>query len=75
MDGDGGTMQVGWSEEPDGGSLAKMVHAHPSWHTPWIVDRQELKLMRAASVDTHLADSEDLGDVSDHLLQSARLFA
>jgi hypothetical protein len=73
FDGEGGSMHVGYSDQPDGGSLAQMVHLHPIWHTPWIVDREtplgKGKLLRA--IAPALAEGEDVGDVSDHILRAA----
>lgn len=85
FDGEGGLMQVGYSEEPDGGSLTQMVHEHPMWHSPWIVDRETPgewttssyfpeqvrtgKLLRAANPSPDLAEGEDHGDVSTHILK------
>jgi hypothetical protein len=59
LDSDGTPMQVGYSDQSDGGSLTQMVSLHPSWHSPWIVDRHQLP------------EYEDIGDVSDHILRAA----
>jgi hypothetical protein len=32
---------VGWTEQEDGGSLVKMVNAHPTWRDPRVVDLGE----------------------------------
>lgn len=32
---------VGWTEEPDGGGLTKVVEQHPVWKLSRIVDRRK----------------------------------
>lgn len=43
FDGNGEEFGVGWTDDPNGGSLVKMVRKHPVWHSPKVIDREALK--------------------------------
>ena len=41
LDADGNDMGIGYTDDATGGSLIKMVNAHPSWHSPRVIDRKK----------------------------------
>lgn len=48
----GGTWEpfvVGWTEQPDGGSLVTMVAKHPSWTSARVIDLGEDEILREPS--------------------------
>lgn len=37
---DGQEIRLGWTDAADGGAFIQMVDAHPTWHSPRIIDRE-----------------------------------
>jgi len=37
---DGEDVGVGWTDKEDGGGLVESINMHPSWHDPYVIDRQ-----------------------------------